>query len=152
MKTIIFLYNMKAIVSYIFLGILFSVLIVPVVIGYEQIIDTPTLIFMTAIALAMLAGVYIIIVKRLRPALQHKAALELNESKFIYHIKYISLEWKDIQDIELRNSRNSWYLYITLTGATDIKSDIIIDLDMISGSPDGIYNRVLDYFHQTQIR
>jgi hypothetical protein len=37
MKTIIFLYNMKAIISYIFLGILFSVLAVPAVIGYEQI-------------------------------------------------------------------------------------------------------------------
>jgi uncharacterized membrane protein YoaT (DUF817 family) len=54
MKTIIFLYNMKAIVSCIFLGILFSVLVVPAIIGYEQITDTPTLIFMTAIALAML--------------------------------------------------------------------------------------------------
>ncbi len=95
--------------------------------------------------LFVLLSVYIVI-KKLIPAFQGKVALELNSTGLTSYTKNVSIEWKEIEDIEQRSGKTSSSLYITFKWETDHGRNIRIPLGFVDGSDSKIYDTVLTYF------
>jgi hypothetical protein len=90
----------------------------------------------------------LLIVKRLIPAIQGKTALELNETCIIDYIRNITIDWKDVKEINLIRGRSSSLIRVDLKWVSDYGSEITIPLRFVKGKDNDIYSTVLDYFEQ----
>ena len=90
----------------------------------------------------------IIILKRLIPALKGKIALQLDDEGIGDYINDVSVDWKDIDDIELIRGRSASLMQVNLKFESDRGSRIIIPLRWIKGKDNEIYEKTLEYFHQ----
>lgn len=90
----------------------------------------------------------LLIVKRLIPAIQGKTALELNETCIIDYIRNITIDWKDVKEINLIRGRSSSLIRVDLKWVSDYGSEITIPLRFVKGKDNDIYSTVLEYFEQ----
>ena len=97
-------------------------------------------------ALIFLFLVTLLIIKRLIPALKGEIALELNEQGLIDYIRNITIDWKDIKDINLKGGRSASTILIELKWESDYGSQIVIPLRWVKGKDAEIYETVMSYF------
>ena len=90
----------------------------------------------------------LLIIKRLIPAIQGKTALELNDTCIVDYIRNITVDWKDIKEINLIRGRSSSLIRVSLRWVSDYGSEIDIPLRFVKGKDNEIYSTVLDYFEQ----
>jgi hypothetical protein len=84
----------------------------------------------------------LLIAKRLLPAIQGKAALELNETCLIDYLRNITIDWKDVKTVEFIRSRSSSLVQLNLKWVSDYGSEIAIPLRFVKGKDEEIYSQV----------
>ena len=99
-------------------------------------------------AVIFLFLVTLLTIKRLIPALKGEIALELNEQCVIDYIRNITIDWKDIKDINLKGGRSASIILIELKWESDYGSQIAIPLRWVKGKDAEIYETVMTYFEQ----
>ena len=155
METIAFPYNLRAILGYIFVGVLFAIF-VPITASYQGDLDRMSMkIVIAVIVMADITVICYIIIKRLLPTLRNKPALVLTSSEINFCVENKQIAWSDIQDIELREIKNKFthmILYISLKNANSYNDDVKLDLTWIDGSPESVYQKVQNYFSQLHER
>jgi hypothetical protein len=92
--------------------------------------------------------VSMLVVTRLIPAIRGEIALRLDDDGISDYIRYISIDWKDIQDINLVRGRSASIMYIDLKFESDHGSQIAIPLRWVKGNDDDIYETTMAYFEQ----
>jgi hypothetical protein len=92
--------------------------------------------------------VSLLVSKRLIPAIKGNIALELTDTTLIDYIRNITIDWKDIKDIELVRGRSASTILIDLKWESDYGSQIAIPLRWVKGKDDDIYDMVIAYFEQ----
>jgi len=88
----------------------------------------------------------LLIAKRLIPAIKGNIALELTDSTMIDYIRNITVDWKDIKDIEFVRGRSASTLQVNLKWESDYGSRIAIPLRWVKGKDEEIYDTVMAYF------
>ena len=83
--------------------------------------------------LIFIAQMVFIFINRLLPALQNKAALELNETGIDDYIRKVEISWKDVAAINLEQGRRT-KMVIDLKEETDYGKQIAINLNWIQGN------------------
>ncbi len=97
---------------------------------------------------AFIGFTLLILLKRLMPAIKGKSALELNEQCLVDYIRNITIDWKDIKEIDMIRSRSSSIILLKLKWESDYGSEIDIPLRFVKGKDAEIYNAVLAYFEE----
>jgi len=90
----------------------------------------------------------VIIFKRLLPALRGDIALQLDEEGISDYVKEVSINWKDIKEINLVRGRSASIMRVDMKWESDYGSQIAIYLRWIKGNDDEIYETTLAYFDQ----
>jgi len=88
----------------------------------------------------------VIVMKRLVPAIKGNIALQVDEEGISDFIKEISIEWKDVKDIQLVRGRSASIMRVDLKWETDYGSQIAIYLRWVKGKDQEIYDSTLVYF------
>jgi hypothetical protein len=88
----------------------------------------------------------LLVAKRLIPALKGDIALELAAEGINDYIRDVSIEWKDVKEIELIRGRTAALLRVSLKWVSDYGSEIVIPLRWVKGSDQDIYETALAYF------
>ena len=88
----------------------------------------------------------VIVMKRLVPAIKGNIALQVDEEGISDFVKEISIEWKDVKEIQLVRGRSASIMRIDLKWETDYGSQIAIYLRWVKGKDQEIYDTTLDYF------
>ena len=83
--------------------------------------------------LIFIAQTIFIFINRLLPALQKKAALELNREGIADYIRKVEISWRDIEAISFEQGRRS-KMVIDLKEETDYGKQIAINLNWIQGN------------------
>lgn len=132
-ETIKYPYNTNAALTRIAVPLVFLVITLNnLLTAYHKGITANWLIIGTA-DLIFIAQIVFIFINRLLPALQNKAALELNETGVDDYIRKVEISWKDIAAINLEQGRRS-KMVIDLKEETDYGKQIAINLNWIQGN------------------
>lgn len=86
--------------------------------------------------------------KRLIPAINGDIALQLDDEGISDYIRGISIDWKDIKEINLVRGRSASMMQIDLKFESDYGSRLSIPLRWVKGKDDEIYETTLAYFEQ----
>ena len=145
MQTIIYRYN-KISSSIFTIGLLgITVCSLPSLIKFVNNHDTINWLLILVFDLLFFLMLLYIVIKYWIPALQNKVALELNRTGIISYAKNVTIEWKDIERIELKTTRTSSLLYITFKWETDHGNYIRIPLGYVGGNDSDIYDEAINY-------
>jgi hypothetical protein len=87
----------------------------------------------------------VVITKRLIPALKNEPILEFTQTELIDYLRNITINWQDIQTIELRRTRSARIMVVRLKWESDHGKDIAISLRWVAGNDLEIYNIALSY-------
>jgi len=90
----------------------------------------------------------VIILKRLVPALRGDIALQLDEEGISDFVKEVSINWKDINEINLIRGRSASMMRVDMKWESDYGSQIAIYLRWIKGKDQEIYETTVAYFEQ----
>ena len=83
--------------------------------------------------LIFIAQVVFIFINRLLPALQKKAALELNETGIDDYIRKVEISWRDVEAINFEQGRRA-KMVVDLKEETDYGKQIAINLSWVQGN------------------
>jgi hypothetical protein len=100
--------------------------------------------------LFVFALMMLMIVTRLKPALNGEAAMEMNENGIKDYLRNIVLDWKDIEDIGLKPGRSSAMLIFELKFDSDFGKQVFFSLRWVEGKDRDIYKKVLAYFDEAE--
>ena len=87
-------------------------------------------------------------IKRLIPAINGDIALQLDDEGISDYIRDVSINWKDIKEINLVRGRSASTMQIELKFESDYGSSVAISLRWVKGKDDEIYETTLAYFEQ----
>lgn len=90
----------------------------------------------------------LLVVKRLVPAMKRDIALELDDEGINDYIRDISVNWVDIQEINLLKGRSASIMQIDLKWESEYGQQIYLPLRWVKGKDDEIYEDVLSYFNR----
>jgi len=138
-------YSLNFSIGSIVLMIILMLLLLSNVIGANTVLIWAVFGFCALVSLFLLT---ILITKRLIPALKGDIALALDDEGINDYIRDISIEWKDIEKIELIRSRSSAMMRIDLKWESDYGKQIAISLRWVKGKDAEIYDTVMAYFEQ----
>ena len=138
-------YSLNFSIGSIVLMIILMLLLLSNVIGANTVLIWAVFGFCALISLFLLT---ILIAKRLIPALKGDIALALDDEGINDYIRDISIEWKDIEKIELIRSRSASIMRIDLKWESDYGKQIAISLRWVKGKDAEIYDTVMAYFEQ----
>lgn len=99
-------------------------------------------------AFLFLSLLTLLIVKRLIPALKGDIALELDAEGISDYIRDISVNWIDIEDINLIPGRSASMLRIDLKWESEYGKQINLPLRWVKGKDADIYDMVMAYFNR----
>jgi hypothetical protein len=151
MQTIVYRYN-KISSSVFVIGLLGIILCsLPSIINFLNAYDTVNWLLILIFDFLFFLMLLYIVIKQWIPALQNKAALEISKTGIISYTKNVTIEWKDVENIDLRTTRTSSLLYITFRWQTDHGNYIRIPLGFVSGSDEEIYSYAADYFKKATV-
>ncbi len=88
----------------------------------------------------------LLVMKRLIPALRGDIALEVDEEGISDYIRDVTIEWKDIEEINLVRGRSASSLTINLKWESDYGKQLSIPLRWVKGKDDEIYDTIMEYF------
>lgn len=142
-------YSLNFSIGSIVLMIILMLLLLSNVIGANTVLIWAVFGFCALVSLFLLT---ILITKRLIPALKGDIALALDEEGINDYIRDISIEWKDIEKIELIRSRSSAIMRIDLKWESDYGKQIAISLRWVKGKDAEIYDTVMAYFEQDELQ
>lgn len=100
--------------------------------------------------LFVIALMVLMIITRLKPALDGEIALEMDENGIKDYIRNIVLDWKDIEDIGLKPGRSSAMLIFELKFDSDFGKQVFFSLRWVEGKDRDIYKKVLTYFDEAE--
>lgn len=149
MESISYPYSRKSCYFYMAGFIIFLLMSIPNLAGYIRNGDRVDLILIFLFDLAIIFILSYLILKRLLPALQNKTALTIDEQGISSYLLDVTVEWGDMQTIELRGGRSS-YLQITFKYDTDYGSRISIPLQWVAGKDRKIYETALAYLENSK--
>jgi hypothetical protein len=112
--------------------------------------DIPGVVIFAVFALIIFAVMVLMIVVRFVPALKGEIAMELNEQGINDYLRNITLDWKDIEDIELKPGRSSAMLIFELKFDSDFGKRVAMSLRWVEGRDHEIYDTVLGYFDEVE--
>ena len=87
-----------------------------------------------------------IVSRRLLPAIKGDVALQIDDEGISDFVKEISIEWKDIENIELVRGRSASIMQVNLKWETDYGSQIAIYLRWVKGRDKEIFETSRLYF------
>jgi hypothetical protein len=87
----------------------------------------------------------VVITRRLIPALKKETILEFTDTELIDYLRNITINWHDIQSIELTHTRSARIIVVRLKWESDHGKDIAISLRWVAGKDLEIYNTALAY-------
>jgi hypothetical protein len=90
----------------------------------------------------------ILVTERMWPAIKGNIALQLDDEGIRDYIRDISIDWKDIKEIELVRGRSASMMIITLKWESEYGSQVSIPLRWVKGNDDEIFENTLAYFEQ----
>jgi hypothetical protein len=91
----------------------------------------------------------VIITRRLIPALKKETILEFTDTELIDYLRNITINWHDIQSIELTRTRSARIIVVRLKWESDHGKDIAISLRWVAGKDLEIYNTARTYFNSS---
>lgn len=108
---------------------------------------------MTIIILLVIGYSFFVIwlmLKRIRPALQRRTALQLDPAGINDYVYNIQIAWKDVREIQLIPGRTALALRFILPDNKDNTSDRVINISLrwVRGKEDEIFESALAYFRQ----
>jgi len=104
--------------------------------------------FVLAYELCVLPLLIYIVIKALIPALKGEIALEINSTGIISHMKNITINWDNIQDMDLIGVK-AQVLNIKFKWEEGGRKAIRIPLQLVKGNDDEIFNTAWAYFEKT---
>ncbi len=107
------------------------------------------IIFAVFILFIVALGV-LMIITRLKPALNGETAMEMDENGIKDYLRNIVLDWKDIEDIGLKPGRSSAMLVFELKFDSDFGKQVFFSLRWVEGKDRDIYTKVLAYFDEAE--
>ena len=141
-------YSLNFSIGSIVLMIILMLLLLSNVIGANTVLIWAVFGFCALVSLFLLT---ILITKRLIPALKGDIALAIDDEGINDYIRDISIEWKDIEKIELIRSRSASIMRIDLKWESDYGKQIAISLRWVKGKDAEIYDTVMAYFEQDEL-
>lgn len=141
-ETIRYPYSINFSLASILLLILFMLLLIS---NAAEANGTAIWIVCGVIVFMILSLITLLIIKRLIPALKGDTSLELNEQGIIDFIRNVTIDWKDIENIDLMRGRSASTMRIDLKWESDYGKQIMIPLRWVKGKDDEIYNTVIAF-------
>ncbi|MGF7082703.1 hypothetical protein [Mucilaginibacter sp. UYCu711] len=89
----------------------------------------------------------VVITRRLIPALKKETILEFTDTELIDYLRNITINWHDIQCVELTRTRSARIMVVRLKWESDHGKDIAISLRWVAGKDLEIYNTALTYLN-----
>jgi hypothetical protein len=139
-------YSLKFSIGTIFLMIVMMLLLLANTIGANSKLGW---IIYGIFSLMFLLMAALLISKRLIPAIKGNIALQLDDEGISDYIRDVSIDWKDIKDINLVGGRSAAIMQVNLKFESDYGSQVNIPLRWVRGKDEEIYDTTMAYFEQS---